>query len=56
MPAYEATPRFTAGHHHLTPEQHRRFRQTVTALVDNLRTGTFRTGLRVKGVRRTRRL
>ncbi|MFF0754591.1 hypothetical protein [Streptomyces sp. NPDC004267] len=53
MPTYEALPRFTADHHRLTPEQRRRFRQAVTAFVDDLRTGgPFRTGLRVKGVRR----
>ncbi|GAA2358952.1 hypothetical protein [Streptomyces cuspidosporus] len=51
MPTYEATPRFTADHHRLTPEQRHRFRQAVTAFVDDLRTGTFRTGLRIKGVR-----
>ncbi|MEU0022604.1 hypothetical protein ABZ173_33690 [Streptomyces rochei] len=50
MPTYEATPRFTADHHRLTPEQRRRFRQAVSAFVDDLRTGRFRAGLRVKGV------
>ncbi|MFJ3043827.1 hypothetical protein [Streptomyces tendae] len=52
MPTYEATPRFTADHQRLTPEQRRRFRQAVTVFVDDLRAGAFRTGLRVKGVRR----
>ncbi|WP_406227017.1 hypothetical protein [Streptomyces anthocyanicus] len=52
MPTYEATPRFTADHHRLTPEQRRRFRQAVAAFVDDLRTGRFRTSLRVKGVQR----
>ncbi|WP_031045633.1 hypothetical protein [Streptomyces sp. NRRL F-5650] len=52
MPTYEATPRFTADHHRLTPEQRRRFRQAVVAFVDDLRTGRFRAGLRVKGVQR----
>ncbi len=47
MPTYEATPRFTADHHRLTPEQRRRFRQAVAAFVDDLRTGRqFRPGLR----------
>lgn len=46
MPTYEATPRFTADHHRLTPEQRRRFRQAVVAFVDDLRTGRFRTSLR----------
>ncbi|MER5200472.1 hypothetical protein ACWD3J_44335 [Streptomyces sp. NPDC002755] len=52
MPTYESTPRFTADHHRLTPEQRRRFRQAVVAFVDDLRTGRFRAGLRVKGVQR----
>ncbi|MEU9031485.1 hypothetical protein AB0D46_29010 [Streptomyces sp. NPDC048383] len=53
MPTYETTPRFTADHRRLTPEQRRRFRQTVAAFVDDLRTGGhFRAGLRVKRVQR----
>ncbi|MEU0274234.1 hypothetical protein [Streptomyces sp. NPDC006307] len=52
MPTYEALPRFTADLHRLTPAQRRRFRQAVAAFVDDLRTGSFRAGLRVKGVRR----
>lgn len=51
MPTYEATPRFTTDLDRLTPEQRRRFRQAVNAFVDDLRTGRFRPGLRVKGVR-----
>ncbi|MFE1198517.1 hypothetical protein ACFW6E_38195 [Streptomyces olivaceoviridis] len=52
MPTYEATPRFTADHHRLTPEQRRRFRQAVTAFVDDLRAGgPFRASLRIKGIR-----
>ncbi|MFE5095951.1 hypothetical protein ACFRCI_37820 [Streptomyces sp. NPDC056638] len=47
MPTYEATPRFTTDLNRLTPEQRRRFRQTVAAFVDDLRTsGRFRAGLR----------
>ncbi|MFJ2923099.1 hypothetical protein [Streptomyces sp. NPDC087307] len=30
MPTYEATPRFTADHHRLTPDQRRRFHRIVT--------------------------
>ncbi|WP_331739537.1 hypothetical protein OG590_38460 (plasmid) [Streptomyces goshikiensis] len=52
MPTYEALPRFTADLDRLTPEQRRRFRQTVAAFVDDLRTGRFRAGLRIKGVQR----
>ncbi|WP_245936271.1 hypothetical protein [Streptomyces cahuitamycinicus] len=34
MPTYEAMPRFTTDLDRLTPEQRRRFRQTVTAFVE----------------------
>ncbi|GGU62587.1 hypothetical protein [Streptomyces daghestanicus] len=51
MPTYETLPRFSSDLNRLTPEQRRRFRQTVTAFVEDLRTGTFRAGLRVKRVR-----
>lgn len=53
MPTYETTPRFNNDLDRLTPEQRRRFRQTVAAFVEDLRTGHFRAGLRVKGVRST---
>ncbi|MFJ8162474.1 hypothetical protein ACIRBY_16305 [Streptomyces sp. NPDC096136] len=46
MPTYEALPRFAADLDRLTPEQRRRFRQTVAAFVEYLRTGRFRDGLR----------
>lgn len=47
VPTYEATPRFITDLDRLTPEQRRRFRQAVTALVHDLRTGgRFRAGLR----------
>ncbi|WP_329304558.1 hypothetical protein [Streptomyces anulatus] len=52
MPTYETLPRFTRDLEHLTPEQHRRFRRTVAAFVNDLRTGRFRPGLRVKRVQR----
>ncbi|MFH9426297.1 hypothetical protein [Streptomyces sp. NPDC017529] len=52
MPTYEVLPRFTADLQHLTPEQRRRFRRTVAAFVEDLRTGSFRAGLRVKRVQR----
>ncbi|MGW1189332.1 hypothetical protein [Streptomyces sp. NPDC002559] len=52
MPTYETTVRFTSDLDRLTPEQRRRFRRAVGAFVDDLRTGSFRPGLRVKGVRR----
>ncbi|MEU1123841.1 hypothetical protein ABZ371_09740 [Streptomyces sp. NPDC005899] len=47
MPTYETLPRFTADLHRLTPEQRRKFRQTVAAFVEDLRAGgRFRAGLR----------
>ncbi|MEU2179832.1 hypothetical protein [Streptomyces thermolilacinus] len=47
MPTYETTPRFATDLDRLTPEQRHRFRQAVTAFVDDLRTGgRFRAGLR----------
>jgi hypothetical protein len=52
VPTYETLPRFTTDLDRLTPEQRRRFRQTVAAFVEDLRAGAFRAGLRIKGVRR----
>ncbi|MEU2855634.1 hypothetical protein [Streptomyces syringium] len=52
MPTYETLPRFAIDLDRLTPEQRRRFRQTVAAFVEDLRTGRFRAGLRVKRVQR----
>ncbi|MFB6814467.1 hypothetical protein ACFCV8_07970 [Streptomyces sp. NPDC056347] len=53
MPTYETLPRFTTDLDRLTPEQRRRFRQTVTAFIEDLRAGgRFRAGLRVKRVQR----
>nr|WP_202514353.1 MULTISPECIES: hypothetical protein [unclassified Streptomyces] len=43
-------PRFTSDLDRLTPEQRRKFRQTVAAFVEDLRTGRFRAGLRIKRV------
>ncbi|MCX5112415.1 hypothetical protein OOK13_28775 [Streptomyces sp. NBC_00378] len=40
MPTYEATPRFTADLHRLTPDQRQRFRRIVKrAFVPDLRSG-----------------
>ncbi|MFJ4865985.1 hypothetical protein [Streptomyces sp. NPDC088748] len=52
MPTYETMTRFNNDLDRLTPEQRRRFRQTVAAFVEDLRTGRFRAGLRVKRVQR----
>ncbi|MFJ3439429.1 hypothetical protein ACWF76_17250 [Streptomyces globisporus] len=46
VPTYETLPRFTRDLEHLTPEQRYRFRRTMVAFVDDLRTGRFRAGLR----------
>ncbi|EDY46147.2 conserved hypothetical protein [Streptomyces sp. SPB074] len=51
-PTYETLPCFTTDLDRLTSEQRHRFRQTVAAFVEDLRTGRFRTGLRVKLVQR----
>ncbi|MFD7748012.1 hypothetical protein ACFV2V_16840 [Streptomyces sp. NPDC059698] len=52
MPTYETLPRFAADLDRLTPEQRRKFRQTVAAFVEDLRAGgRFRAGLRMKRVR-----
>ncbi len=53
MPTYEVLPRFTADLDRLTPDQRRRFRRTVAAFVEDLRTGSFRAGLRIKRVQQT---
>ncbi|MFE5074963.1 hypothetical protein [Streptomyces halstedii] len=54
MPTYETLPRFAADLDRLTPEQRRKFCQTVAAFVEDLRAGgRFRAGLRVKRVQRT---
>ncbi|MEV2248208.1 hypothetical protein [Streptomyces sp. NPDC049970] len=47
MPTYETLPRFAADLGRLTPEQRRKFRQTVAAFIEDLRAGgRFRAGLR----------
>ncbi|MFJ4320671.1 hypothetical protein ACIP46_36125 [Streptomyces lavendulae] len=52
MPTYETLTPFTTDLGRLTPAQRRRFLRVVKeAFVPDLRTGCFRPGLRVKGVR-----
>ncbi|MCX4618041.1 hypothetical protein ACPMJQ_29610 [Streptomyces pseudogriseolus] len=46
MPTYETLPRFAVDLDRLTQEQRRRFRRAVAAFVKDLRTGSFRAGLR----------
>jgi hypothetical protein len=52
VPTFETSPRFRADLAQLTPAQRRRFKNVViSTFVADLRSGTFRPGLRVKGVR-----
>ncbi|MCX5410158.1 hypothetical protein OHA37_00025 [Streptomyces sp. NBC_00335] len=52
MPTYETLTPFTADLERLTTAQRRRFLRVVKeAFVPDLRTGCFRPGLQVKGVR-----
>lgn len=52
MPTFETLPRFTTDLQHLTPAQRRRFHHVVLdSFVPDLRTGLFRPGLRIKGLR-----
>jgi len=52
VPTFEPLPRVTADLERLNPAQRRRFRRVVLdAFVPDLRTGRFRPGLRIKGVR-----
>ncbi|MCM3302252.1 hypothetical protein M4D73_29200 [Streptomyces pseudogriseolus] len=46
MPTHETLPRFAVDLDRLTPEQRRQFRRAVAAFVEDLRTGSFRAGLR----------
>lgn len=50
MPTYAWLARFAADFAALTPAQQRAFLTAVAHFVEDLRTGTFRKGLRVKGV------
>ncbi|MFE4177176.1 hypothetical protein ACFRR7_34935 [Streptomyces sp. NPDC056909] len=53
MPTYEVLPRFTTDLNRLTPEQRRKFRQTVAAFIKDLHAGgRFRVGLHIKHVQR----
>ena len=50
MPTNELRPEFLRDYAQLTPEQQLAFRAMVAKFVVDLRTGTFRAGLRIKGV------
>jgi hypothetical protein len=51
VPTFEATGPFLGDYRSLTVEQRALFRAARVKFVDDLRRGSFRTGLRVKGVR-----
>jgi hypothetical protein len=50
VPTWERTARFDRDWEQLSPPQRERFREAVRRFVADLPTGTFRPGLRVKGV------
>lgn len=50
MPTYERTARFDRDLALLSDEDRRRFRAAVGKFVEDLRTGSFRPGLRVRGI------
>ncbi|MGH9062575.1 MAG: hypothetical protein ACRDZQ_08025 [Acidimicrobiales bacterium] len=50
MPTFEATERFWREYHRLSPERRGAFRRTVERFVADLQQGSFRAGLRVKGI------
>ncbi|MFI1622386.1 hypothetical protein ACH4VT_36300 [Streptomyces lydicus] len=47
----EPLPRFTTDRQHLPPAQRRRLTRSSSTLCPGLRTGLFRPGLRIKGLR-----
>ncbi len=49
MPTYDQTDEFRRDYKRLTDDQKDLFDTAVTKFVDSLRTGQFRSGLRVKG-------
>ncbi|WP_338699932.1 hypothetical protein V2W30_25000 [Streptomyces sp. Q6] len=51
MPTFEVTPRFARDFARLSPDQQRRFRRVIVEhFVPDVEAGSFRPGLRVKGV------
>ena len=51
MPTYSWPARFRADFERLTPARQAAFLLAVTQFVEDLQTGEFRKGLRVKGIR-----
>lgn len=56
MPTYAWVSRFRSDFDALTPAQQTAFLLAVTQFVEDLRTGRFRKGLRVKGVKGAKRV
>lgn len=50
MPTYEAPDAFLRQYRALTPKQRRAFRAAIRKLVQDIRAGSIRPGLRVKAV------
>ena len=51
MPTFEAPEAFLRQYHSLTPEQRRAFLAALGKFVEDLQSGSFRPGLRVKAVK-----
>jgi hypothetical protein len=51
MPTYERRPQFDRDYAALSREQRRAFRAAVEKFVADVERGTFRAGLRVKGIK-----
>jgi hypothetical protein len=51
VPTYARTDSFMRDYASLTPDQKAAFRQAVAHFIEDLPTGRFRKGLRVKGVK-----
>lgn len=51
MPTYDRTASFIRDYEALDPEQRAAFRRAVVRFIEDLPTGRFRKGLRVKGIK-----
>ncbi len=50
MPTYTRLPRFVKDYEALSPDERAAFRSAVAKFIADIASGTFRKGLRVKGV------
>lgn len=53
MPTYDRTARFDRDYHGLSAEQRTKFKRAVKKFLQDLPSGQFRPGLRVKGLQAT---